>query len=76
MSAKVGFYVSTDTRPFVTLDATKAAMATAGKFYEPVVYGGADHAFIGVGESPTPTRPTWPQSRPPSSGWKNSSKKI
>jgi carboxymethylenebutenolidase len=47
-----GFYGSTDTRPFVTLDATRAAMAAAGKFYEPVVYDGADHAFMRVGESP------------------------
>ena len=47
-----GFYGSTDTRPFVTIDATKAAMASAGKFYEPVVYQGAEHAFMRVGESP------------------------
>jgi carboxymethylenebutenolidase len=27
-------------------------MGAAGKFYEPVVFGGAGHAFIRVGESP------------------------
>lgn len=47
-----GFYGSTDTRPFVTLDATKAAMTAAGKRYNPVVYQGADHAFMRVGEDP------------------------
>jgi carboxymethylenebutenolidase len=47
-----GFYGSTDTRPFVTLDATRAAMAAAGKAYDPVVYEGADHAFMRVGEDP------------------------
>jgi carboxymethylenebutenolidase len=52
-----GFYGSTDTRPLVTLDATKAAMAAAGKFYEPVVYEGADHAFMRVGEDPSNTNP-------------------
>ena len=47
-----GFYGSTDKRPLVTLDATKAAMAAAGKVYEPVVYDGADHAYMRVGVEP------------------------
>ena len=52
-----GFYGATDKRPLVTLDATKAAMTAAGKFYEPVVYDGADHAFMRVGEDPTAITP-------------------
>lgn len=52
-----GFYGSTDTRPLVTLDATKAAMAAAGKVYDPVVYQGADHAFMRVGEDPVNGNP-------------------
>jgi carboxymethylenebutenolidase len=47
-----GFYGSTDTRVMNSLAATKAAMAMAGKAYDPVVYEGADHAFMRVGEQP------------------------
>jgi carboxymethylenebutenolidase len=47
-----GFYGSTDTRPIKTIQGTKDAMATAGKKYDPVVYEGADHAFMRVGEDP------------------------
>jgi len=47
-----GFYGATDTRPLVTIQATKDAMAAAGKKYDPVVYEGADHAYMRVGEQP------------------------
>lgn len=47
-----GFYGSTDSRPMVTIQATKDSMAAAGKVYKPVVYQGADHAFMRVGEDP------------------------
>jgi carboxymethylenebutenolidase len=55
-----GFYGSTDTRPLVTLEATKAAMAAAGKVYDPLVYEGADHAFMRVGEDPGNRNPANP----------------
>lgn len=47
-----GFYGSKDTRVMNSLQATKDAMAAAGKKYDPVVYDGADHAFMRVGDSP------------------------
>lgn len=47
-----GFYGSTDTRATSSVQATKGAMAAAGKVYEPVIYEGADHAFMRVGEMP------------------------
>ena len=52
-----GFYGSTDTRVMQSLPATKAAMIAAGKPYEPVVYEGADHAFMRVGEDPSDRNP-------------------
>lgn len=47
-----GFYGSLDTRVMKSLDKTRAAMAAAGKPYEPVVYEGAEHAFMRVGVDP------------------------
>lgn len=47
-----GFYGSLDTRVMKSLDKTRAAMAAAGKAYEPVVYEGAEHAFMRVGVDP------------------------
>jgi carboxymethylenebutenolidase len=52
-----GFYASTDTRVESTLEATKTAMNAAGKVYEPVVYDGADHAFLRIGEDPSNKNP-------------------
>lgn len=47
-----GFYAGNDGRITSTVDATKAAMAAAGKTYEPVVYDGAGHGFMRAGEAP------------------------
>ena len=47
-----GFYGSTDTRATSSIPATKNAMVAADKFYEPVIYEGADHAFMRMGEMP------------------------
>jgi carboxymethylenebutenolidase len=47
-----GFYGSTDTRATSTVQTTKDAMSAAGKVYEPVVYEGADHAFMRLGAMP------------------------
>lgn len=55
-----GFYGETDKRPLVTIQATKDAMAAAGKKYEPIVYDGADHAFMRVGEDPNDKNPANP----------------
>jgi carboxymethylenebutenolidase len=44
-----GFYGSGDTRATSTVQTTKDAMSVAGKVYEPVVYNGADHAFMRLG---------------------------
>ncbi|MEU6198599.1 dienelactone hydrolase family protein [Streptomyces sp. NPDC047061] len=52
-----GFYGETDTRVMNSLQATTEEMAAAGKYYDPVVYTGADHAFMRLGEDPSGTNP-------------------
>jgi len=52
-----GFYPEKDGRVMRSLDATKKAMAAAGKRYEPVVYAGADHAYMREAENPADTNP-------------------
>lgn len=47
-----GFYGGADERVNATIDATKAAMAAAGRPYDAVVYEGAGHAFMRLGEDP------------------------
>lgn len=48
-----GFYAANDARINSTLDATKEAMAAAGKTFEPVIYEGAGHGFMRAGEDPS-----------------------
>jgi carboxymethylenebutenolidase len=50
-----GFYPALDTRVMKSLQATKDAMAAANKVFEPVVYTGAEHAFMRVAEDPANT---------------------
>ena len=52
-----GFYGGNDARITSTVPDTKAAMAAAGKKYEPVVYEGAGHGFMRAGEDPANTNP-------------------
>jgi carboxymethylenebutenolidase len=40
------------------LCAALAAMAAAGNFYDPVIYDGAEHAFMRIGEDPTNGNPS------------------
>jgi carboxymethylenebutenolidase len=47
-----GFYPDKDTRVMLSLQATKNAMAAAGKTFEPVIYQGAEHAYMRMGEDP------------------------
>ncbi len=47
-----GFYASEDARISSTVPATTAAMKTAAKRYDPVVYEGAGHGFMRAGEAP------------------------
>ncbi len=49
-----GFYGGNDERVDATIDNTKALMKDAGKTYEPVIYKGATHAFMRVGQQPDP----------------------
>ena len=59
-----GFYGSKDlTGPpdspvLLSLPATQAAMAAAGNFYDPVIYDGAEHAFMRIGEDPANGNPS------------------
>ncbi len=52
-----GFYPTNDTRVMNSLQATKDVMAAASKKYDPVIYEGADHAFMRVGEDPANGNP-------------------
>ncbi len=50
-----GFFGGNDARVDSTLDATAASMKAAGKTFEPVLYDGAGHAFMRLGEEPDAT---------------------
>jgi len=52
-----GFYAGNDARITATVPDTKAAMAAAGKKYDPVIYDGAGHGFMRAGEDPANTNP-------------------
>jgi carboxymethylenebutenolidase len=52
-----GFYADRDTRVMASLNATKEAMSAAGKAYDPVIYRGADHAYMRIGEDPADRNP-------------------
>lgn len=55
-----GFYPDQDTRVMSSLQATKDAMKAAGKAYDPVIYQGAEHAYMRVGEDPANANPANP----------------
>ncbi len=50
-----GFYGGDDARVNATIDPTQAAMTKQGKRFEPVIYPGAGHAFMRLGELPDAT---------------------
>jgi len=52
-----GFYPDQDSRVMNSLQATKDAMAAAHKVYDPVIYQGAEHAYMRVGEDPADRNP-------------------
>ena len=45
-----GFYGGDDARVNATIDTTKALMEKHGKRFEPVIYPGAGHAYMRLGE--------------------------
>jgi carboxymethylenebutenolidase len=47
-----GFYGENDARINMTIDSTKDQMKAAGKTYEPVIYAGAGHGFMRMGDDP------------------------
>jgi carboxymethylenebutenolidase len=47
-----GFYAGLDARISATVPQTETDMKAAGKTYEPVVYDGAKHGFMRLGEAP------------------------
>src|ERR1700736_667828 len=47
-----GFYGEDDARVNATISKAEELMKAAGKKYEPVIYKGAGHGFMGEGESP------------------------
>ena len=50
-----GFYGGDDARVNATIEPTKALMDKHGKKFEPVIYPGAGHAFMRLGEEANPT---------------------
>ncbi|HUR81814.1 MAG TPA: dienelactone hydrolase family protein [Thermoanaerobaculia bacterium] len=50
-----GFYGGDDARVNATVPATKLLMDLHGKQFEPVIYDGAGHAFMRLGEEQNPT---------------------
>jgi carboxymethylenebutenolidase len=52
-----GFYPSKDTRVMKSLQATRDAMAAQHKTYDPIVYEGAEHAYMRVGSDPADSNP-------------------
>lgn len=52
-----GFYGEMDNRINATIPKAKEAMKKAGKTYEPVVYDGAGHGFMRMGEDPNGKEP-------------------
>jgi carboxymethylenebutenolidase len=52
-----GFYAGDDARISSTVPATQTAMGAAGKKYEPVIYKGAGHGFMRMGEDPANNNP-------------------
>lgn len=50
-----GFYGGDDARVNATIEATMALMDKQGKKFEPVIYPGAGHAFMRLGEEANPT---------------------
>jgi carboxymethylenebutenolidase len=52
-----GFYPDKDTRVMASLQATKDVMSAARKTFDPVLYEGAEHAYMRVGEDPANGNP-------------------
>ena len=52
-----GFYAGDDERISATVPETEKAMKTLGKKYQPVIYPGAGHGFMRMGEDPSNTNP-------------------
>ena len=50
-----GFYGGDDARVNATIEPTQALMQKHGKKFEPVIYEGAGHAFMRLGEEENPT---------------------
>ena len=50
-----GFYAGNDARITGSLPTVTAAMAAAGKKFEPVTYDGAGHGFMRAGQAPDAT---------------------
>jgi carboxymethylenebutenolidase len=50
-----GFYGGDDARINATIETTRAVMEKHGKKYDPVIYAGAGHAFMRLGEEPAAT---------------------
>jgi carboxymethylenebutenolidase len=52
-----GFYGENDNRITSTVNTTQGAMKDAGKTYQPVIYDGAGHGFMRMGEDPAGAAP-------------------
>ena len=50
-----GFYAENDARITASIPDTQEKMKAAGKTYDPVVYAGAGHGFMRLGDDPAGT---------------------
>jgi carboxymethylenebutenolidase len=66
-----GFYGGSDSRIDATIPDATAAMKSAGKTYEPVVYENAGHGFMRAGEAPDATDPNSKARSEAWERWKN-----
>jgi len=72
-----GFYGGKDGRISQTVPAAEKAMKAAGKTYEPVVYEGAGHGFMRLGEDPGDNTPENKKAREEAwTRWKDILKKL
>jgi carboxymethylenebutenolidase len=71
-----GFYGSNDARVNATLSETTDLMKEAGKTFEPVIYDGAGHAFMRLGEASDGTEANKQARQEAWDRWKSLLKKI
>ena len=71
-----GFYGENDARINATIEKTKQLMKAADKTYDPVIYAGAGHGFMRMGEDPKGNEANKKASAEAWKRWKEELKKL